>query len=131
MQIRHEASGELANRMGPGSVCLLWRRNRTREGRTPGRCALETHHTRPTLDELWRLLLTTLEGLGAGDAPALARSLAIAGLTGRPAESEGVRVERHGEVVLVTVLDPAPAPDPPGRSDSKPGYKTRSVFCTS
>jgi hypothetical protein len=80
---------------------------------------LETRRTRPTLDELWRLLLATLEGLGAGDAPALARSLAVAGLTGRPAESKGVRVERHGEVVLVTVLDPTPDLDPSGESETR------------
>ena len=71
---------------------------------------METRRTRPTLDELWRLLLMTLEGVGAGDAPALARSLAVAGLTGRPAESKGVRVERHGEEMLVTVTATDPAP---------------------
>jgi len=97
----------------------MWRPERTKEGPAPGRCALETRRTRPTLDELWRLLLATLEGVGARDAPALARSLAVAGLTGRPAESRGVRVERHGEVVLVTVLDPAPDLDPSGGPGSR------------
>jgi hypothetical protein len=62
---------------------------------------METRLTRPKLEQLWRVLLTTLEGLGTGDAPALARSLAIAALTGRPAEAKGVRVERRGEEVLV------------------------------
>jgi hypothetical protein len=70
---------------------------------------METHLTRPTLDELWRVLLATLEGLGTGDAPALARSLAIAALTGRLAEVGGVRVERRGEVVLITGR---PEPEP-------------------
>jgi hypothetical protein len=62
---------------------------------------METRLMRPKLDELWRVLLATLEGMGTGDAPALARSLAIAALTGRPAEAKGVRVERRGEDVLV------------------------------
>jgi hypothetical protein len=69
---------------------------------------METRLTRPTLDQLWRVLLATLEDLGSGDAPAQARSLAIAGLTGRPAQSKGVQVERRGEEVLVTVTDPSP-----------------------
>jgi hypothetical protein len=70
---------------------------------------METRFTRPTLDELWRVLLATLEGLGVVAAPSLARSLAIAGLTGRPAEAMGVRVERRGEEVLVSGPDLAMA----------------------
>ncbi len=58
--------------------------------------------TRPTMADLWRHLLATLEGLGVEDAPALARSLAVSGLTGRPAEAMGVRVRRSGEVVIIT-----------------------------
>jgi hypothetical protein len=58
--------------------------------------------TRPTLAVLWRHLLATLEGLGAEDAPALARSLAVSGLVGRPSGAMGVRVVRSGEVVTIT-----------------------------
>ena len=58
--------------------------------------------TRPTLADLWRHLLATLECLGAEDAPAMARSLAVSGLVGRPAGALGVRVERSGEVVTIT-----------------------------
>lgn len=57
--------------------------------------------TRPTLADLWRDLLATLEGPGAEDAAALARSLAISGLVGRPAAAMGVRVRRSGEVVTI------------------------------
>ena len=40
-------------------------------------------------------------GSGGRGRSRLARSLAIAGLTGRPIEAKGVRVERRGEEVLV------------------------------
>ena len=63
--------------------------------------------TRPTLADLWRAALARLESQGAADAPALARSLAVAALMGRPAEASGVRVERDGDAVLM--VDPAPA----------------------
>jgi hypothetical protein len=49
--------------------------------------------TRPTLAELWRQLLATLEGLGVEDAPAVARSLAVSGLVSRAAGARGVRVD--------------------------------------
>jgi hypothetical protein len=62
--------------------------------------------TRPTLADLWRLLLATLEQIGAEDAPALARSLAVSGLVGRPAVALGVRVERSGEVFTITSPEP-------------------------
>ena len=86
---------------------------------------METRLTRPTLDQLWRVLLATLEDLGSGDAPCLARSLAIAGLTGRPAESKGVQVERRGEEVLVTFRDPAPPPIHPAGPQGGPGRLPR------
>ena len=63
--------------------------------------------TRPTLADLWRHLLATLEGLGAEDVPALARSLAVSGLVGRPAVALGVRVERSGEVFTITSPEPS------------------------
>ena len=63
--------------------------------------------TRPTLADLWRHLLATLECLGAEDAPALARSLAVSGFVGRPAGAMGVRVERSGEVVFITSTGPS------------------------
>jgi hypothetical protein len=83
---------------------------------------METRLTRPKLEQLWRVLLTTLEGLGTGDAPALARSLAIAALTGRPAEAKGVRVERRGEEVLVIGRpEPVMAPIRPVGQQEEPG----------
>jgi hypothetical protein len=66
--------------------------------------------TRPTLADLWRHLLATLECLGAEDAPALARSLAVSGLVGRPAVAHGVRVERSGEVVTIASTEPSEIP---------------------
>ena len=63
--------------------------------------------TRPTLADLWRHLLATLECLGADDAPAMARSLAVSGLVGRPATAMGVRVRRSGEVVTITSNRPS------------------------
>jgi hypothetical protein len=87
---------------------------------------METRLTRPKLEQLWRVLLTTLEGLGTGDAPALARSLAIAALTGRPAEANGVRVERRGEDVLV-IRSPRARHDPDPSSGSARGTGTGSV----
>ncbi len=57
---------------------------------------------RPTLADLWRHLQATLEGLGIEDAPALARALAVSGLTGRPAMALGVRVKRSGDVFTIT-----------------------------
>jgi hypothetical protein len=62
--------------------------------------------TRPTLADLWRHLLATLEGLGAEDAPTLARSLAVSGLVGRHAMALGIRVERSGEVFTITSPEP-------------------------
>jgi hypothetical protein len=67
--------------------------------------------TRPTLANLWRVLLTLLENQGAEDAPGLARSLAIAALSGRSAEAWSVRVEPRCGYVLIN------APDPDGVSD--------------
>jgi len=61
----------------------------------------------PTLAELWRILLARLESVGAQDAPALARSLAISALIGRPAEALGVRIKRRGQEILIT----SPVPD--------------------
>jgi hypothetical protein len=66
---------------------------------------MRTRITRPTLPELWRVLLAFMEALGAEDAPALARSLAVAGLTGRPAEAMGVRVEPRGQDVLIVARE--------------------------
>src|SRR3954447_8844177 len=63
--------------------------------------------TRPTLADLWRHLLATLECLGAEDAPAMARSLAVSGLVGRPASAMGVRIRRSGEVVTITTDGPS------------------------
>src|SRR3954471_4269675 len=63
--------------------------------------------TRPTLADLWRHLLATLECLGAEDAPAMARSLAVSGLVGRPASAMGVRIRRSGEVVTITSVGPS------------------------
>lgn len=78
---------------------------------------MRTRITRPTLADLWRVLLADLERLGTGPAvaPGLARSLAVAGWTGRPAELLvlGVRVEWHGEDVIVTVAEPDRAPARP------------------
>jgi hypothetical protein len=58
--------------------------------------------TRPTLANLWRQILAILESLGASDAPAVARSLAISGLMGRPASTSGVGVKREGDVYTIT-----------------------------
>jgi hypothetical protein len=63
--------------------------------------------TRPTLADLWRHLLATLECLGVEDAPDMARSLAVSGLVGRQAEAKGVRVERSGEVVTISSTGPS------------------------
>jgi hypothetical protein len=63
----------------------------------------------PSLAELWRILLARLEDLvGTAEAPALARSLAIAAWTGLPAHARGVSIERSGEDVVVTSLDQVP-----------------------
>jgi hypothetical protein len=62
---------------------------------------METRLTRPTLAELWRVLLAELERLGVADAPAVARTLAVSALTGRPAGTLGVRVVRHDEDALL------------------------------
>ena len=78
--------------------------------------------TRPTLANLWRQILATLEGLGASDAPALARSLAVSGLMGRPASALGVRVDRQGE--LYTITSPEPDPDPSTRCQ-RDGFRVR------
>jgi hypothetical protein len=79
---------------------------------------MTTYLTRPTLAELWRVLLTLLESLGAEDAPGLARSLAVAGLIGRPAQALGVRVKRLGRGFLITSRGPvqSPSPRPCGKS---------------
>ena len=64
---------------------------------------MSTRITRPTLAELWRVLATCLEKVAeANEAPALARSLAIAGLLGRPARALGVGVEKRGDDYVVT-----------------------------
>jgi hypothetical protein len=70
---------------------------------------MRTRITRPTLAELWRVLLASLEGRGVEDAPGIARALAIAAFTGRPAEARGVRVEARGEEVHVIAAEPAGA----------------------
>jgi hypothetical protein len=67
---------------------------------------MSTRITHPTLAELWRVLLATLEDRGAEGAPALARKLAVSALTGRPAEAKGLRVERRGDALVVTDLGP-------------------------
>jgi hypothetical protein len=55
------------------------------------------------LAQLWRLLLVSLESLvGTDQAPALARTLAIAGLTGHSARAGGLEIHRLGEDVVVT-----------------------------
>jgi hypothetical protein len=64
--------------------------------------------TRPTLANLWRQLLAILEGLGASDAPALARSMAVSGLMGRSASTLGVRLDRQGDVYTITTPEPDP-----------------------
>jgi hypothetical protein len=88
---------------------------------------MRTRITRPTLAELWRVLLALLEGPGSDDAPSLARSLAIAGLIGRPAAARGVRVERRGEEIVISTFDPAPAPTPsPSRPPSGPKLPVRT-----
>jgi hypothetical protein len=70
---------------------------------------MSTWITHPTLAELWRILAARLERVvGPRDAPALARSLAIAGFTGQTARAFGVGVERRGDVVLVTGPEPSP-----------------------
>jgi hypothetical protein len=48
-----------------------------------------------------------MEGLRVEDAPALARSLAVSGLTGRPADAMGVRVRRSGGVVTIASPEPS------------------------
>ncbi len=78
--------------------------------------------TRPTLAELWRILVACLENVvGAKEAPLVARSLAIAALQGRSARAFGVGVERRGEDVLVTC---------PGRSYPRVQAQTRSQGST-
>ena len=75
---------------------------------------MQAEINRPTLAELWRVLLMILECLEAEDAPGVARTLAVAGLTGRPAQAHGVCVERKGEVVLVFAAVPAEVAGVPG-----------------
>jgi hypothetical protein len=87
---------------------------------------MRTRITRPTLSELWRVLLTTLEDLGAEEASVLARSLAIAVLTGRPAGASGVRVERQGADMIVTAPDRSRTPSRPGaRHGARPRRRRR------
>ena len=79
---------------------------------------------RPTLADLWRHLLEILEGLGAENAPALARSLAISGLMGQPAVAFAVRVERSGEVFTIT----SPRPSATRRTpEGRPGVRGTAV----
>ena len=81
--------------------------------------------TRPTLADLWRHLMETLEGLGVEDAPALARSLAVSGLVGQPAVAMGVRVERSGEVYTITSPEPSQIRIMPGRRLGVRGRRSR------
>lgn len=66
---------------------------------------MRTRITRPSLAGLWRVLLALLENVGAENASELARSLAVAGFTGRTAEASGVRIERRGHDVHIHSLD--------------------------
>lgn len=72
---------------------------------------MRTEMNHPSLADLWRVLLSSLERVaGPRDAPILARSLAIAGLIGRPARAFGVAVERRGDDVVVTTPEPVRTP---------------------
>jgi hypothetical protein len=68
---------------------------------------MRTRIIRPTLAELWRVLLAPLEAVARdADPPSLARSMAVAGLIGRPALAFGVGIERRGtDFVLITPDD--------------------------
>ena len=71
---------------------------------------MTTRITRPTLAELWRVVLARLEREGIEDAPALARSMAVAALTGRVAEARGLRVKRRGADVAISLAEGRLAP---------------------
>ncbi|WP_152054385.1 hypothetical protein [Tautonia marina] len=87
---------------------------------------MQTRITRPTLAQLWRVLLTILECLEVEDAPGVARELAVAGLTGRPEQAHGVAVERRGEVVLVCALVPDEVESVPERDrHERPNRESR------
>jgi hypothetical protein len=71
---------------------------------------MRTRYTRPTLADLWRVLLADLEALGADHAPETARFLAVTALTGRTAEAFGVRIEGSGGHVVITVPEAPMSP---------------------
>ena len=65
---------------------------------------MTTRNLRPTLADLWRDHLLVLEGLGVEDAPALARSLAIAAWSRStsPVDPGSAAVETSGRAQVPT-----------------------------